>query len=231
MNIPESEITVPTMEGTFLKLFDIERKDNGGQRVSEKRKNKVRIETLLNLHYVINGKLDKVYIGPSRLHQNGVFAKRDISKGEIITFYPAHYVFETKVKKRQINPQIVVSYLNSDITPINDDIRNRYTYCITPGLSIGGDPKEYKDMTFVGHIVNDGISTKSIRYNKNEEELYNRISSMRNNSVYRDIKKMCVAIVAIADILKDEEILVSYSYRYWVEMNINQSINQTQTDN
>lgn len=223
MNFSEEEITVRSLEGTFLKLFDIEKKDNGGRPVDEKRKNKVRIETLFNLHYVINEKLDKVYIGPSRLHRNGVFAKRDISKGEIITFYPAHYIFETKIKKRQIQPRIVVSYLNSQITPINDDIRNRYTYQISPYLSVCGDPNVFNDTTFVGHIVNDGISTKSIRYNKREEDIYNQISLLRNNSEYRDIKKMCVAIVAINDILKDEEILVSYSYRYWIEMNINQS--------
>jgi hypothetical protein len=37
-------------------------------------------------------KLNKVYVGQSRLHGLGVFAKKPIKRGEIITYYPPHYI-------------------------------------------------------------------------------------------------------------------------------------------
>jgi len=214
-------INVKTLEGTFLKLFDIEKQNNDGEKVTEKMKNKLRVETLVNLHYVLKDKLyENVYITASKIHGDGVFAKRDFKEGEVITFYPAHYVLETKTKKDGSDKTTIVQ-LNSDVTDINDNIRNRYTYNVFAGLSICGDPKMKQDMTFVGHIVNDGLQSKSIRYNEKEEQIYNEVSTVKNNSCYMDVKRMCVCIVATRDILKDEEILVSYSYKYWVDMNIN----------
>lgn len=195
--------TLELLENTFQSLIEISNVDLES----------LQCETLLNLHFVINHYKEDISIQKSRYHGNGVFAERNFSKGEIVTFYPCHYL----LMKR--NDKIEVFTVLEDLQSCNDDIRNRYTYSINPKISICGDPSRIFEIAFVGHIVNDGISTKSKIYDRKEEIVYTELSKIRNNCEYTDICGMCIAIVTTRNVSKGEEFLVSYGYKYWVDMN------------
>ena len=70
-------------------------------------------------------------------------------------------------------------------------------------------------------MINDrakGHSSKN-NHNKKDEEIYNNIFSIVNNSGSIYIDHLCIVIVATKDIDKDEEILMPYGYNYWIENN------------
>ena len=171
--------------------------------------------------------IEKVYIKPSKIHGNGVFALNNIKKDELITIYPAHYLIVRPNGYNKCKEAGTVHFiLKSDIVEdnelnINDDIKIDYTFHINDYYSICGDPRLTDDCNFVGHMINDGIKGHSTEDDINtlDNNIYNNITGLKNNSRFKIIDDYCVAIVSTRDITKDEEILIGYNYAYWVEHN------------
>jgi len=76
---------------------------------------------------------------------------------------------------------------------------------------------------FLGHMINDGAKghSSTCDTSKKDYDLYHIISIMKSNSKFVDIKKknMVISVIATRDISKDEEILVTYGYKYWMSYN------------
>lgn len=147
---------------------------------------------------------DNCYIGKSKIHGSGVFAKRDINKDEIITFYPVHFVaigtnpdlnYKTLLDKRK----------NTSVLSLNLENFKDYSIQFNPFISIIGDPAIIHDNS-LAHMINDGSNI-----NGTEEEYNNSID---NNSFF-NISDKSIFVRANKSIKKDEEILVSYGYKYW----------------
>jgi SET domain-containing protein len=161
--------------------------------------------------------IDKVYIKPSKIHGNGLYAKQNIKKGDIITLYPcdvlAYYPEETKKS---------VGYMFSEELKDNEEIKikfneNRkfykdYQYAINNTYSIIGMPEINTNTTYLGHICNDGAQGHS----EKDKEIYERISVIKSNAYYKNICDCMLAIVAFRDIQPNEEILVTYGHGYWI---------------
>jgi SET domain-containing protein len=171
--------------------------------------------------------LDKVYVKESKIHGLGVFAKKHIKKGSLITYYPAHYAIAfvegRKNGEKERNIRIMPSQtvmkrgltFDAEYLPYMTDINSYYSIC--------GDPRINDNPGFLGHMMNDcavGHSTLD-NYNPKDEEVYMNVVLHKVNAFIKyDPNPTCtVTVTAHKDIKKDEEVLTAYGYHYWTQVN------------
>ena len=175
-------------------------------------------EELLKMKLGLN--IDKTYINHSKIHGNGLFAKVNINKGDIITLYPCDVLAYYPEEKRE-----TVGYMFSEELQNNEDSKSKfntnrafykdYQYSINNTYSIIGLPEINNNPAYLGHICNDGAQGHSIK----DKEIYEKISVIKSNAYYKNICDCMVAIVAFRDIKINEEILVTYGHGYWITRN------------
>ena len=142
-------------------------------------------------------KLNKCYIGKSEIKTagDGLFAKNDILKDELITFYPgdiASYVPNgDMIKPDHIS---VETYSHRFKNHFGENIKkeresrsliNEYTYDLDKNYRIIGSPYFKKDTNYLGHFINDGVQLKT-------------------NCRFYHLKDLHVAMIATKNIKKDE---------------------------
>jgi len=140
---------------------------------------------------------------------NGVFATRDIKKGEVVTLYPSHGYFSAPDKKGGRN--------GVDGTGGGYDS----AYCVThfPTNTIHQGDKKMADPLFLGHIVNDFCPFAEEFKDKNrhgETMMKYFLYGITYQNVEYDMgEKYFVSIKASKDIKAGEELLAAYSPTYW----------------
>ncbi len=162
-------------------------------------------------------KLNIVGVKKSNISGNGVFAARDIKKGEIVTFYPcdtfkywkgnnyAPWCSNRVIKKYNLTtPEDIHKYSTS----------SEYTFNLEPRkYSISGDPNFIDDPTFLGHMINDGAKSNG---SEKSNEIYIKIAWLRMNCMFKTSPQyVFVYIQATKDIKKGEELLTPYGIDYW----------------
>lgn len=170
---------------------------------------------------------NKVYIKESKIHGLGVFAKKYIKKGSLITYYPAHYAVafvegrKNGERSREISiiPSKTVKArkleFKEEYLPYMTDINSYYSIC--------GDPRIHDNPGFLGHMMNDcavGHSTLD-NYNPKDEKVYMIVTMHKLNALikYEPNPTCTVVVEAHRDIKKDEEVLTAYGYHYWTQVN------------
>ena len=161
---------------------------------------------------------DIIYINKSNIHGIGLFAKKDINKDELITIYPAHII------------EIVLQPKVFRLTSINEyrhpyKILNWKDYAIKYDNKsyIIGNPKLKENTNFAGHLCNDGYKHNFISKNKKNKNKYNKKIIELNNASFRELRNpnfIGIGIISNKNIKKDEEILVSYGFDYWLKRNV-----------
>ena len=132
----------------------------------------------------------------------GLFATRDIEKGEYITTYPVCWIVVTEGEKRSYACAEEVygeSYKDKVVENYLDEICGGYSVGLFEDFTILGDPTIRKDNRLYGHMIND--------------------LSLTDNEGYDD-KKRNVAfsfldVHAIKDIKKGEELSICYGKDFW----------------
>jgi hypothetical protein len=162
--------------------------------------NKINCEDLNNI----------VRLDLSQIHQFGVFANKDINKNEIITYYPAHYIY--KLNEYSIyNINLILPNNFKDYVYTLDQYNN---------IEIIGHPDITGNMNWVGHKINDGYKHNYKSNTKKNRSLYNKKTKKYNNATFaysnEDEK---ISVIVTKNIKKDEEILVSYGFDYWLHRN------------
>jgi len=182
---------------------------------------------LQSLNVIVDFELDKCYIEKSRINTagNGLFAKNDILKDELITFYPSdiasyapngdlskpgHVSIETYSQRFKIQFEKNIKKERENCAMINE-----YIYDLDQNYRIIGSPFFIKDTNYMGHFINDGAKSDSIESNK----VYLTISSLKSNCRFYHLKDLLVAIIATKDIKKDEEFYITYGIEYWESYN------------
>jgi SET domain-containing protein len=168
--------------------------------------------------------LDNVYIGKSNIHGNGLFSKKEIKAGDIITFYPGDILVYYPDKNRDKKDHLV-GYIYSEELKNNKELceafnnnkkyYKNYQLTINDTYSIIGIPEINNNPTYLGHFCNDGARGHS----EKDKKIYETVSILKSNAYFKNICDCMMAITAIKDIKKDEEILVTYGHGYWISRN------------
>jgi hypothetical protein len=157
------------------------------------------------LNYVIKDTIEKFrYVFPktevrkSNIDGLGLFAKEDIQKNKIITFYPVHYLLGDKLNymsKFYLSNDIITSNLSMETFNVRDYILTGQEVEL---LAIGGHPKMYKDYEN-GHMINHSDDANSYFQLVNGDDNY-----------------LCNIwmIISTKDIKEGEEITVNYGPRW-----------------
>ena len=168
--------------------------------------------------------LNRCRVAPSSLHGLGVFATRDIKKGEIVTLYPGDAVLQWKDDRQDLRDVKVlfgshVPLLKQDVKKATSEESRAYEILATDTISVVGDPELCDDMSYVGHIINDGSFCDSlegrVKYERDTAKLMNAEHCLLRGWSGRKLPVHFFTRAA-RDIAKDEEILVSYSFGYWL---------------
>ena len=148
----------------------------------------------------------------SPVHGKGVFALRNIRRGEYITLYPADGIgFQPLAWRR--DP--FLAHMQVIVGDMDHATAARYSLSISkPMDDVGfmgaiGDPSKYDNPHYIGHMINDAVKLSS----PEAAHVYLRVSSLRENCI--DAQNLNV-MVASRDIQAGEEIFYSYGVKYWL---------------
>lgn len=175
---------------------------------------------------------NSVMLKKSSIHGNGVFATRNIRKGEILTLYPAHYIFTKSDEEKYLTSQTAASRQ----LKCSDEIKKSYSTMLNDYYMIVGDPRIHNKSGFIGHMCNDGQTHNLTEYNKETEDEY-KINTPKTCNAAIECRPfeslfihdpsegrtynntLSMFIMAIRDIKEGEEILVPYGFHYWIQYN------------
>lgn len=157
-------------------------------------------------------KVCSVECRPSAKHAKSVFATRDIAQGEIVTLYPADYVFCYEDGFAKVN---VCGAQLFDPSVVNPAGAFAYEINCEDGLSIAGEPKVPANPTYMGHLVKD-VAVCPPKQNVVGVKVYESLCIAGTNLdyLYDNETKVCF-MVALKPIRTGEEVLLAYGPGYW----------------
>lgn len=155
-----------------------------------------------------------VEVKESPIHGRGVFATRDIKRGEAVCLYPADYVM------LNYNGEVYTTKDN-DMKDFDMDYAFSWYYK-NQLIHIIGNKTKYTPL-LCGHLVNDArLNMKELTYKKGDEKmLLNELIKYgyADSNVKLEKSKYVAYLRACKDIKKGEELLTSYGFSYWVKDN------------
>ena len=191
------------------KTQEYNNRNNSKEYYLKKYKDYFDLSNPINNEVNIEDRNTTVRLDVSPIHRLGVFANRDINKDEIITNYPAHYI-------GKINDYSIYN-INYELPKNYKD----YQFDCDCNIIIIGHPFIHGNMSWVGHIANDGYKHNYKSNTKKNRNNYNKKTKEYNNSMFeQNMNDNIVSIIATKNIKKDDEILVSYGFNYWYNKNI-----------
>lgn len=160
--------------------------------------------------------LNRCYVSESGIPNagRGVFAKRHISAGELITIFPGDGLcIQTPREEEDI---WLKARGQSEESVLELQHRGK-DYALEvdwpPGdLYVIGDPDLADDPAYLGHILNDG----STCLREADKSMYKCQSKARLNADQVVLDGCHVAFTATRDITKGEELFFSYGAGYWL---------------
>ena len=169
-------------------------------------------------------KMNNCYISSSNVHGLGVFSNRDMNAGDIITIYPADIAVEVvDPQSNQFNVLISKELYNLKFSEIGftkenliescSDFFRSYLVQLTETINISATPELHNDVTYIGHMINDG--TNIIPIDENTSEEYDTMSESKQNCYFKYYNNL-LFVVAKKSISKDEELFVMYCSKYWL---------------
>jgi SET domain-containing protein len=209
-----AELTLLRVSESLCQVYDLAPSNMQAIEAPDGKKYTIDYNKIDLLREVISFGLSKVEVKPSSVHGRGVFATRNIKKGELITFYPADVVvFGSK------DACVTRAYIPSKRSENDAFFKTQWqdqTYCVSlEGLySIHGNPNPIYESNhdYLGHFINDGAKPTP---DPKSFQIYETVSVLKMNCVFAQIRDLHVAIVAHTDILKDQELFIHYGLHYW----------------
>lgn len=151
-----------------------------------------------------------VEVGSSE-YGNGIFSLCDVKEGDLLTFYPAHYII---AKGRKEDTQITM-----EEEPIE---KYEHTYSFQMNkmpFDLVGNPNKRDNPYMLGHLINDACEEVIKRPNEKLGDWAIRYclqSDKRLNcKFYENLESGLVEVRAIRDIKQGEELYVTYGFTYW----------------
>lgn len=152
---------------------------------------------------------NEIEVRKSTIHGNGVFSKKTIKEGAIITFYPFDGYYDDNSKK----------YKTCNNWTMNDNYNfEEYLCVVNENLTIMGDSRKILNSSLLGHMFNDSIECcfKSLHENDIKNAMYDYYMKSSNNCKLKINEEYgIVYVLAIKDIEPNEELTFEYSPLYW----------------
>jgi SET domain-containing protein len=166
-------------------------------------------------------KMNGAKVAKSRIHGSGLFSTRDISKGEMITFYPAHYAIRSEKRPDgKYAVQASCALCTSDKNLREHITSNKYALEIKSEhgrYTIYGDPEFSSDAMYLAHFINDGAKPGDSTQSK---LLYEFVSLKKQNCAFVNLGGFASVVVAMQDIPAGAEFFVHYGISYWEALHI-----------
>lgn len=162
-------------------------------------------------------KIRNTQSGPSRVDNagRGLFATRDCQKGEVLTCYPGDVLLRSASHE---NTDIFWGAHVEDRLQMDDrSLENTmaaYALQVSELYAIIGLPFMDQDTAYLGHFANDGARPPQC---ESQISTYVLESNDMANAMHQSLEDCHVVTVATRDIVKSEEILVTYGPEYWME--------------
>eukprot|EP00310_Coccolithus_braarudii_P009393 CAMPEP_0183373938 /NCGR_PEP_ID=MMETSP0164_2-20130417/112912_1 /TAXON_ID=221442 /ORGANISM="Coccolithus pelagicus ssp braarudi, Strain PLY182g" /LENGTH=279 /DNA_ID=CAMNT_0025550889 /DNA_START=84 /DNA_END=923 /DNA_ORIENTATION=- len=156
-------------------------------------------------------------VRPSPLHGDGVFALRDIVKGELITFFPADALLVWEGGDRKLNDCFMlfgghVPQEERDARAILDERVGGYELYVTGVFSAVGNPSLRDDPAYLGHLANDASTCLEPK----RVDDYRREVAAAANAVPVWVEGCHLALQASKPIAEGEEVLYAYGEGWWL---------------
>jgi SET domain len=156
--------------------------------------------------------LNCVEVKPSPIHGNGIFAKRDIEAGKVVTLYPCHGIIIGNIAGCQKKHEKYMSHFKpSDYKVILGREDNAFAF---------GIPEIYSEC-LSGHLINDSFADVNCFDSTSNENDFGKnavaymLQSIKNDNCSLISAKNCVYVKATKNILAGEELFCSYGFGYW----------------
>tara|TARA_Y100000591_G_scaffold332829_2_gene371784 strand:- start:140 stop:1039 length:900 start_codon:yes stop_codon:yes gene_type:complete len=159
--------------------------------------------------------LCNVRVGYSQRHGQGVFAQRNLCRGDLITLHPCHYMSldipGTGSVWIETNPCV------PKVTELISKLLYHYSASVYGTcISVAADPSMPVCPAACAHLINDGATMEN--NSARDRCKYMRESHMAQNCHLVPLAGVSIAAVASRDIQRNEEIYTSYGWLYWTNM-------------
>ena len=155
--------------------------------------------------------INAVSVKPSSLHGNGVFARRSIKKGHIVTMYPCH-AFSFAVEG---TGTLWAMADGETMLHTTASMFAGYSAEIDPTrIAIAGDPDKHTNDA-CGHLINDGACILKKDFDVDDVMRYVDESTRKQNCHFIPLGGAALAVVASRDIKAGEEVLAAYGAGFW----------------
>lgn len=154
---------------------------------------------------------EKCYVSNSPIHGKGVFAKFDISQGNIITMYPCH--------------ELNVNYGKTTFSFSQETFEwsPEHQCCISDMFSFFGNPNDTDNESALGHMINDISKPASLSdtdildyiWTADQNNCTRQMRYFRINVDHGFVELPVVIYVATKNIKMGEEITISYGSNFW----------------
>jgi hypothetical protein len=185
---------------------------------------------------LLRGRLDDLHLArcnimPSTIpgSGNGLFATRNIEKGELVTLFPGDAILFRDGELEEVTGALfgILPRQDGSSISLTDDAARAYEIRSSSKHSIVGDPSRTDDFAYLGHIANDGaILTKGDDLSRT---VYSSESAQAANVAFQDVHEGChIGLFALQPIPKGREIFVSYGEGYWLSRGSNELYQESQ---
>ena len=161
-------------------------------------------------------------VGPSLVAGagRGLFAAKDIQRGDLLTCYPGDILVYSPSTEASISSDdklVWGSHVPESLRLDDDEVHsslNGYILQVTDDSAILGLPSMDNDMAYAGHFANDGAQPP---LGESQIASYVIASNDLSNAMHVPLEDCHMATVATRDIKEGNEVLVTYGPEYWRE--------------
>jgi hypothetical protein len=160
--------------------------------------------------------LCNVRIAASPKHGEGVFAQRNLKRGDLITLHPCHYVSINLVGHTAWVPAKVGI---PNMTEMLSKVLFQYSAHVADTcISIAADPTIPPTPAACAHLINDGAVIEERDFDYATLQKYVADSTAAQNCHFVTLAGVCVAAVASRDIKRNEEVYAAYGGPFWASL-------------
>ena len=161
-------------------------------------------------------RLERCCVDSSAIHGDGLFATRQIEKGELVTFFPGDALLVWEDGDRNGDVMIFfgahIPQSERDAAQVTNERVKQYELYSSPMISAVGDPARRDDPTYLGHFANDARRCDT----PDDVESYRQESSAAANVEAVLLEGCHFALRAVTPVSPGDELLRSYGEGYWL---------------